>query len=498
MCAMKLETVGLRKVYPGTVALDDVSLGFEAGKVSALLGKNGAGKSTLVKILSGAIQPTRGRVLVDGREVRLRTPKEAFAQGIATVHQELSLIPELSVGENILLGRLPKRRVLGGIVVDWRAVYERSDAVLKTLGVSLDVRQRAGSLRVAQQQVVEIAKAMSFRPSALLLDEPTSALARHEVAALFGLVRELAEAGVAVVYITHRLQELPDIADSVAVLRDGKFVGAVPIAAATPERIVEMMFGEAVRAARPAGRPPRGEPVMEVRHLTMGRKLRDVSLTLHRGEVLGIAGMLGSGRTELLMSVFGGMRFDEGEISIDGQSVRSPAPARMKRMGVALAPESRKEQGLVLQMSTLDNACLAGLDRVAHWGFLRKGRQREVVRRMVEDLQITVADLDQPVSALSGGNQQKVVLGNWLNTKPRIMLLDEPTRGIDVQAKQQVFQIVSDLSRDGIACIFVSSELEELLEVCHRIVVLRDGRVVAEVDPLGLRLDRLVAMCMED
>lgn len=498
MGAIKLQTTRLRKVYPGTVALDDVSLTFEAGSVSALVGKNGAGKSTLVKILSGATDATAGQVFLDGLEVRFRSPKDAFDRGMATVYQELSLIPELTVGENILLGRLPKRRGLGGIAVDWPKVYERADAILRSLNVDLDVNVKAGRLSVAQQQVVEIAKAMSFHPSVLMLDEPTSALAHHEVAGLFDLVRKLSGQGVAVVYITHRLQELEDIADTVSVLRDGRFVGKVPVAEATPKRIVEMMFGETVQKSRPAGLEVRREPVLEVRHLSMKGRLTDVNLTLYKGEVLGIAGMLGSGRTEVLMSLFGAMRFDEGEILVEGRTVRSPTPARMKRAGMGLTPESRKEQGIVLLLSTLDNACLAALDRVSRHGVIWKGLQREVVERTVRDLQITVADIEQPISSLSGGNQQKVVVGNWLNTKPRIMLFDEPTRGIDVQAKQQVFQIIWRLSMRGISSIFVSSELEELLEVCHRIVVMRKGRLVGEVDATGLQLEQLFAMCMED
>ena len=362
----------------------------------------------------------------------------------------------------------------------------------------MDVRQKAGRLSVAQQQVVEIAKAMSFDPSVLLLDEPTSALAHHEVASLFDLVRKLAGQGVAVIYITHRLQELRDIADTVSVLRDGQFAGEVPIEAATPKRIVEMMFGQVVPQTRLAEPAVRREPVLELRHLTVKDKVADVSFTLHKGEVLGIAGMLGSGRTEVLMSLFGAIRFDEGEILVEGRPIRSPTPARMKQAGIGLIPENRKEQGVVLLLSTLDNACLAALDRVSRNGIIWNGLQRKVVGPIVEDLQITVADLEQPVSSLSGGNQQKVVVGNWLNTKPRIMLFDEPTRGIDVQAKQQMFQIIRGLSRQGIGSIFVSSELEELLDVCHRIVIMRKGRLVGEVDVDGLQLDELFAMCMED
>ena len=375
------------------------------------------------------------------------------------------------MAENILLGRLPRRGPLG-VAVDWSATYARAEAVLASMNVRLDIRAKVGRLSVAQQQVVEIAKAMSFNPSVLMLDEPTSALARHETQSLFALVRQLAARGVAVVYITHRLQELKEIADTVSVLRDGAFVGCIPIDQASPQTLVRMMFGQTVPKSRPAEVVAAGEPVLEVSHVSRAGLLHDVSFTLHKGEVLGIAGMLGSGRTELLMSIFGAQRDDSGRIVLRGHVVRHPSPARMKRLGLALAPENRKEQGLVLGMSTRDNLCLAGLGRIGRGGLIWKGLQRAVARRTVEELAIRAGDIEQPVSSLSGGNQQKVVVGNWLNAAPSIVLFDEPTRGIDVQAKQQIFQLIWGLSRRGISSIFVSSELEELLEVCHRILIL--------------------------
>ena len=497
MSAPKLQTVAIRKVYPGTAALRDVSMGFDGGRVHALIGKNGAGKSTLVKILSGAVAPTSGAVLLDGQPVHLRSPRDAFEKGIATVYQELSLVPGLTVGENILMGRLPRRRVLGVAIVDWPEVFHRSEAVLRNLHVALDVRARVGRLGVAQQQLVEIAKAMSYSPAVLILDEPTSALAHHEVASLFGLLRTLARRGVAVLYITHRLQELSEIADTVSVLRDGEFVGTIGVEQATPELLVHMMFGETVPRVLPAALAASREPVLEVRHLGSRGRLHDISFTLHRGEILGLAGMLGSGRTELLERIFGAAPFDEGEILVEGQAVGRPTPAAMKRLGVGLTPENRKEAGLVQLLSTRENLCLASLDALAVHGVLWKGRERAVAERSVRELQIAVADVEQPVASLSGGNQQKVVVGNWLNTRPRIMLFDEPTRGIDVRAKQQVFQILWDLSRRGISSIFVSSELEELIEVCHRILIVKKGRIVGEVGSAGHPLEKLFELCME-
>jgi len=496
MAHARLQTRDLGKDYPGTVALDRVSVGFAAGQVHALIGKNGAGKSTLIKILSGATAPSRGEVLLDGRPLRFRSPRDAQRQGIATVYQELSLIPELSVAENILLGRLPRRRGALGWLVDWPATYERADAVLQEMQTRIDVRRRVGALSVAEQQIVEIAKAMSHRPAALMLDEPTSALARREVDRLFELIRRLAAQDVAIVYISHRLHELPAIADCVTALRDGRHAGTIPIAEATPATIVQTMFGEAVQTHRPTDLAPSSETVLAVRDLSLGERLDGVSLRVGRGEVLGIAGMLGSGRTELLEAIFGARRVDSGTIRVQGRPVDRPSPARMKRLGVGLAPEDRKRQGLVLLLSTRDNLCLASLHRIARRGWIWRKLQRRVAERNVLDLQIRVADIGQSVAALSGGNQQKVVVANWLNTEPRVLLFDEPSRGIDVQAKQQIFEIIWDLSRRGVASIIVSSELEELLELCTRIVVLRGGRIIAEASPEAITLAELMATCM--
>jgi ribose transport system ATP-binding protein len=491
----KLQTVALRKQYPSTLALDDVSVSFEGGKINALLGKNGAGKSTLVKILAGTLAPTSGKILINGREVALHSAQDAFQHGIATVYQELSLIPDLTIGENILLGRLPRRR--GGLVIDWPRVFSQAAEVLRGMQVNLDVRKKVSTLGIAQQQVVEIAKAMSFNPSVLMLDEPTSALAHHETESLFALLRQLAARGVVIIHITHRLQELARIADTVTVLRDGRLVGSVAMADCTPQSIVRMMFGQVEQKQRPANLKPGTEPILDVKNLRRAGKFDNITFTLNRGEILGIAGMLGSGRTELLRALFGADPVDGGQIIFAGKTVASPTPKLMRRLGMAFTPEERKEQGLVQIMSSRTNVCLASLDRISTGGLLTRSRERAVVSRMVERLSINLPDMDQPVSSLSGGNQQKVVVAKWLNTNPKVILFDEPTRGIDVQAKQQIFQIMWDLSRQGISSIFVSSELEELVEVCHRILIMKSGVIVDEVDPATLQGDDLFVRCME-
>jgi ribose transport system ATP-binding protein len=489
-----LETAALRKEYPGTIALRDVSLRCEGGEIRALLGKNGAGKSTLVRLLGGAVQPTSGAILVDGKRVGLPSPREALRRGIATVHQELSLIPGLTVAENIFLGRLPRRRY--GLI-DWRTACIRADALLAELGLEVDVRTPAGKLGVAQQQMVEIAKAMSHAPSVLMLDEPTSALAHREAERLFTLLKRLAAKGVVLLYITHRLEEIHRIADAVTVLRNGELVGSIPIGDATPGAIVGMMFGETVRNRPPPEAPPSGAAVMDVRGFTRGEAYSDISFTLHRGEILGIAGVLGAGRTELLRGLFGADPHDRGNVTIDGKQVFPSAPSQMKKLGVALAPEDRKAEGLVQILSTRVNINLAAFwPPSLHW-ITTARRERAVARRYIDGMDIAAPSVDSPVSDLSGGNQQKVVLAKWLHMGPRVLLLDEPTRGIDVQAKQQVFEIVRDLSAQGISSIVVSSELEELMEVCHRILILRKGRMAGEILPHQSTLENLIGICME-
>ncbi len=489
-----LETIGIRKEYPGTLALEDVSVRFEPGKVCALLGKNGAGKSTLVRVLAGTVRPTSGQILVRGQPVRLQSAGDAFSQGIATVYQELSLIPGLTVAENILLGRMPKK----GFMIDWPSAREKSRAVLAEMGADIDVRQQASKLGVAQLQIVEIAKAMSFCPAVLMLDEPTSALARHETEMLFRAVRKLAANGVAIVYITHRLQELKDIADSVTVLRDGRHVGTTPLKDTSPAEIVRMIFGSVVQKQRRIALDAEARPMLEVRGLSRGHVLRDVNFALRRGEILGIAGMLGSGRTELVRAIFGADRFDRGEILLDGKRATARSPGAMKRLGLGFIPENRKEQSLVLNLSTRGNFCLASLGKVGRLGWITRGREEKVARHYIERLAVKVADASQPVESLSGGNQQKVVVGKWLNTRPRVMLFDEPTRGIDLQAKQHIFQIMWDLSKEGISSLFISSELEELVEVCHRILIMKSGAIAGEVLPEEVSVEQLVVRCMEE
>ncbi len=494
-----LEFDAVTKVYGQTVALSQFSHRFEPGKVHALMGKNGSGKSTLVKVLAGVVLPTFGTIRVNGLAAAFHTPHDAFSMGVVTVHQELSLVPSLSIGENIFLGRLPMLRKFGVQMVDWPSLHKDATALLHQMGLDLDSSRLVSTLSVGQQQVVEIAKAMSFNPSVLLLDEPTSALATREVNQLFALVRRLREQGVTILYITHRMNELFEIADTCTVLRDGEFAGSIDMDQASPALVVEMMFGETAKAKRPARKviDRSGTPVLKVSGLTRHGIFSDVSFEVHRGEILGIAGLLGAGRTEVMRAIFGADPVDSGTVTLNGKIVTSATPKQMKEAGLGYTPENRKEVGLVQVLSTHDNLCMASLADIAPSGILTRASEHSYVQRQIEDLAIKVSDPMLPVSSLSGGNQQKVVIGNWLNIAPKVMFFDEPSRGVDVQAKRQIFDIIWDQAERGLAAIFVSTELEEVLEVADRILVMHQGRIVAEVDPTATNLAELYRLCME-
>jgi ribose transport system ATP-binding protein len=488
----------LCKQYPGVIALDHVDFTMEKGEVRALLGKNGAGKSTLVKILSGAVHPDSGTIRIDGQPVTISSTGDAFHQGICTVYQELSLVPGLTVAENILLGRWPKQRILGLSVINRKAIRPIAKAALDQLEVSLNLDEQVSRLSVAQQQLIEIAKAISFNPRVLVLDEPTSALAANEVDVLHKVVRRLAEQGHAIIYVTHRLQEIPHVADSVTVLRDGKDMGTITAAEATPAVIANRMIGaDWQRTEWGTGGQP-GEVKLAVRNLNRKGLLHDVSFEVRGGEVLGIAGLLGSGRTELLRAIFGLDKMDSGEVYVKGELMRDPTPLSMKAHNVGLTPEDRKRQGLVLLFSVQDNLTLASLNRFSSRGILQRSRGATLAREMVKSLDIKTPGLGVATSTLSGGNQQKVVVGNWLNTLPEILLMDEPTRGIDIQAKEQIFHLVRDLAAQGIAVLFISSEIEEVLDVADRILVMNQGRITGEVKPDEIDLEELLARVMEE
>lgn len=492
MSALQIRTEHIIKDYPGTRALDDVSVCFNSGQVHALVGKNGSGKSTLVKIFAGAIKPSSGEFYLNDERLHFNSTSDAYHKGIVSVYQEMSLVPGLSVAENIFLGRLPKKNQ----AIDWRKTYQTANNLLQQMKVNIDPREQVSRLSMWQMQVVEITKALSSNPKVIMLDEPTSALAQSEVQNLFNAIRALKDQGVIVVYITHKLQELPQIADTVSVLRDGKLVGTVQMNQVQQKDIISMMFGEVKIQNRPTDIKIQDEFVMEVKNFSRHGWYQDVNFKLRRGEVLGIAGMLGSGRTELLRGIFGADPVESGEVIIEGKTYKSANPIKMVKAGIGLTPENRKHQGLILIHSIKDNLCYASMNITADGWLENKRKRNAYAERQVRELDIKVSNIDARCDSLSGGNQQKVVVGNWLNTSPKIMLYDEPSRGIDVSAKQQIFEIMWEEARKGISTVFVSTELEELLEVCHRILIMRHGRIVDEINPDKTNVNELYEFCM--
>ncbi|MCL4562181.1 MAG: sugar ABC transporter ATP-binding protein [Chloroflexi bacterium] len=492
MSAQTIRTDQITKDYPGTRALDNISVSFDSGKVHALVGKNGSGKSTLVKIFSGALKPTSGEFYLNDEKLHFNLTGEAYEKGIVSVYQEMSLVPGLSVAENIFLGRLPQKYN----TIDWHRTYQMAGQLLQKMKVEINPREMVSRLSMWQSQVVEITKALSFNPKVIMLDEPTSALAQNEVQSLFEAVRALRDQGVIVIYITHKLQELPQIADTVTVLRDGRLIGTVKMSDVEHKDIIHMMFGEVKVQSRPRDIQVQDDVVMEVKGLSREGWYQDVSFKLRRGEILGIAGMLGSGRTELLQGIFGSEPVQKGEVIVEGKSYKKANPIKMKNAGVGLTPENRKKEGLILVHSIIDNLCYASMNLTADGWVENKRRRNTFAEKQVEELEIKVPEVRALCSSLSGGNQQKVVVGNWLNTNPKIMLYDEPSRGIDVNAKQQIFEIMWAQARKGISTVFVSTELEELLEVCHRILILRHGRIVGEVNPDDVNVNELYELCM--
>lgn len=488
-----LRTEKITKEFPGVVALNDLSLEFQSGKIHAIVGKNGSGKSTFLKILSGALKQTDGRIFLNGNEILINNPEDAFEKGIATVYQEFSLLPELSVAENIFMGRLPVKNNF----IDWKKLYQDSDELLKELNVDIDSIKLIKELSVWQCQIIEIAKAMSHKPKVLLLDEPTSALANTETESLFSIIRSLKDKDVIIIYVSHRLHELWQIADICTVLRDGHVIGTTLMESLSREELLRLMFGDVKIRQRPSNLRISDEIVLEVKNLSSGEKFTNVSFSLHKGEILGIAGMLGSGRTELLRAIFGVDNYDTGEIIFKGNRVDSPNPMIMKNLGLALTSENRKAEGLIQILSIKENLCLASLRSHDSRLFVNSKNEHNMVAKQIEDLNISVSDVDISIKALSGGNQQKVVVGNWLNTNPLVILLDEPTRGIDVDAKQQIFEIIWDQSRMGRSIIMVSSELEELLEVCNRILILHNGKICGNTTPERINVEQLYTLCME-
>jgi rhamnose transport system ATP-binding protein len=471
------ELRGVAKSFGGVQALRGVDFALAPGEVHALVGENGAGKSTLVRILGGVHQPDAGSVAIGGEAVHLHGPADAKARGLAVIHQEPALFPDLDVAENVFMGRQPLDRSHG---IAWKRMYGEVRKLLGTLGVALDPRTPVQGLSVADQQLVEIAKALSMDARVVVMDEPTAALSARETEELFRIIRDLRERGVAVLFISHRLEEVFALSDTVTVLRDGGHVITATAAELDTAALIRHMVGRELGELFPKEEAEIGLPVLEVRGLTREGVFRDVSFALRRGEILGLAGLVGAGRTEVARAIFGIDRLDAGEILIRGERVAIGSPRAAVRAGLAFVPEDRQHQGLVLDMAIEHNATLPFLRRLTRFGLLVRKRERAVAKEYAQRLQVKAASLGLPARSLSGGNQQKVVLAKWLATDPAVLILDEPTRGIDIGTKAEVHRIVSHLAAEGLAILLISSELPEVLAMADRVLVMHEGRVTGE------------------
>jgi ribose transport system ATP-binding protein len=483
---------GISKSFEGTQALHDVDFSAATGEVHAISGENGAGKSTLVKILSGALAYDKGEIFVAGKPIELGSPLRARHLGIYAVYQEFSLIPHLTIAENILLGQMPSTRVHG--VIDLNKAYRMADNILNTIGfVGIDVHKTVRQLSVSHQQMVEIAKAVANQRKILILDEPSAVLSQEELKRLFALVRQLKKQGTIILYISHRLDEVFEIADRITVLKDGQLVGTVKPQKSNQNQLIRMMVGRSLGEIFPVRNPPNGEVALEVRRLTQKGSYSDISFSLRRGEILGMFGLVGSGRTQVARSIFGADRFTSGEILLNGKSIRPRSPREAVSAGIALLTEDRKRDGLVMNCTIRDNVSLASYSHLSKFGVINRNKQATEVKKLVQDLDVRPPLLDRLASHLSGGNQQKLVLAKWLMTHARVLILDEPTRGVDVATKVEIYHIIDNLARDGMCILLISSELPEILGMSDRALVMREGRLVGEFARSDANEERLLA-----
>ncbi|MEL7300559.1 MAG: sugar ABC transporter ATP-binding protein [Pseudomonadota bacterium] len=479
----------ITKTFPGVKALDDVSFSVLPGEVHALMGENGAGKSTSMKVLGGIYQPDEGAIFVEEEQVVMHGPLDAKAKGIVFIHQELSLASELTVAENIYLGELP-RRSFGR--VDWPTLYAKTDAILKKLKVGFNARTRVGDLSIANQQMVEIARALTVDAKAVIFDEPTASLTDAEKVVLFDVIADLQKEGVGIVYISHRMEEIFKITDRVTVLRDGQYVGTVETAASNEESVTNMMIGRSLDLSRNTSHHELGDVALEVRGLSCGKLFQDVSFEVRRGEVLGFYGLVGAGRTEIAETLFGLRDPSAGEILLDGQPVRISSPQDAIAKGISLVPEDRKGQGLVLGMNLRDNMTLPQVDDLRAGPFVAEGAEVAIYDLYREKLDIRAPGWKAQAGNLSGGNQQKIVIGKWLSMQPNVLIVDEPTRGIDVGSKSEIHKLLRGLAAQGYAVIVISSEMPEVLHVSDRIVAMYSGRVMRTFTSEEVTEDNLI------
>ena len=494
MDAPLIQFKNITKTFPGVRALSNVSFEANAGQVHVLMGENGAGKSTLMKILAGAYQPDSGHILLEGHTVDLRDPITATNEGIAMIYQELTVLDNLDVGRNIMLGQEPVRYQF---LMDWPALYAKAKAIIDELELDLDPRTPLSQLSIAQKQMVEIARAARRNPRIIVMDEPTSSLGRHEEEVLFDLIERLKIRGTAIIYISHRMDEVFRLADQITVLRDGNHIATEPASAFTRDRLIELMVGRNVDVIN-RHNVTAGEIVLETRDLSMAPRLRRINLQLRSGEVLGVAGLVGAGQVTLAQVLFGVERADSGEILVNGQPVNFRSPQDAIKAGLAYVPEDRKGLGLVLMLPVKTNLLLASLNRLTRLGVIQRTRAQQIVTQWMERLNVRASSPNQTIENLSGGNQQKVVLAKWLSLEPRILILNEPTRGIDVGAKTEVHHLIRDIAAQGVAILMISSELPEVMAVSDRIIVMRKGAISGEIAASEATETALLEMAFAD
>ena len=495
-----LRMEGIRKSFAGVAALSGVDLTLERGEVHALVGENGAGKSTLIKIMTGAYTRDGGEMFLEGRAVDFRSPEEAQAEGVVAVYQEVNLLAFRTVAENIYLGREPRRFGL----IDWKRMYRDAAILLNRLGLEIDPRATLGSLNIALRQMIAIARGVSFGAKVVVLDEPTSSLTEREVSILYDVIRRLKAEGAAVVYISHRFDELYTVCDRVTVLRDGKFVATRPLAGLEKLDLVCLMLGkqrDELRQGTTAFEQHDAQretvPLLRAENLTRGRKLNHVTIDAARGEIVGVAGLLGSGRTETARAIFGADKIEEGEIFLEGKTLRLRSPRDAIKVGLAFLSEDRKAEGIIPELSVRENLTLAALPALTKLGVVSRARQQELVERFMKRLSIKAASPEQKIRELSGGNQQKVLLARWLCKNPKFLILDEPTRGIDIGAKGEIQELINELANSGLGVLMISSELEELVEGSSRVVVMRDGQRVGELRGAEISQDAIIRAMAE-
>ncbi|WP_273124427.1 sugar ABC transporter ATP-binding protein [Bacillus weihaiensis] len=474
-----VEMKNISKAFSGNRVLENVDFEIRSGEVHALMGENGAGKSTLMKILTGIYQRDSGSVYLKGEEVHFKDAKQAEESGISVIHQELNIIPHLSVTDNMFLG---KELTVGRFrIIKQKEMRRKTKEYLQQLGIEIDPDKEAGELSVGQQQMIEIARAVAAKSEVLIMDEPTAALTDREIEALFKVIMRLKEQGVGIVYISHRMEEIFQVCDRISVLRDGEFIGVKEIPKTNFDEIVKMMVGRQLGERFPTRQTTLGAERLKVEQLTCKGVFEDISFSVREGEVLGVAGLMGAGRTEIMEAIFGYRSYQSGRIVIDGNDVKMKNPYEAIKQGIGFVTEDRKGEGLVVDLSVRENFSLTNLDRISSKQVIASSKEEEFVDELIEKLHVKTASRELSVKSLSGGNQQKIVIGKWLGTNPKILILDEPTRGVDVGAKKEIYQLINQLTQEGVAIVMVSSELPEILGMSDRVLVIHEGKVSAMI-----------------